>query len=257
MLAEDFQFANIGSTNIPGLTADIVWADAHSGFGRSTHLIYDGNGNLDLAHGSVPLAPYGGASALGGGWSFSMAFGGSAWSISYSHPTLAPGGKTPTGTWEHFIIPISLGEGVFLYGEAGDDLIVGNEGADYLDGGSENDLLAGGDGRDILLGGDGGSGNDIVWGHGGNDVIDSGDDRSISAPPKKYIPYQSMCCGAPTTKVVSTAGAPSCTLPKVRRKAGMTRRRRAKGRHRVMTDGSIGTLRGSVRAAAWFHREST
>jgi Ca2+-binding RTX toxin-like protein len=203
-LAEGIQFANLGNNGIPGLTAAIVWADAQSGFGRSTHLTYDDTGNLALAHGSVPLAPYGGASALGGGWSFSMAFSGSTWSIAYSHPTLAPGGKTPTGTWEHFVVPVSLGEGVFLYGEAGDDLIVGNQGADYLDGGSgadqlfghggddvldggtENDFLAGGDGRDILLGGDGddqlygeqqddvligGAGNDVLWGDSPNALL--------------------------------------------------------------------------------------
>ena len=194
-VAEGVQLLNIG--NIPGLTADILWADAQSGFDRSTGLVYDDNGNLDLAHGSVPLAPYGGASALGGGWTFSMAFSGSTWSITYTHPTLAPGGKTPTGTWEHFIVPVGLTEGVFLFGEAGDDLIIGNDGADTLDGGSgadqlfghagddvidggsENDILAGGDGRDILLGGDhndelygeqqddvlvGGSGDDVLWG---------------------------------------------------------------------------------------------
>jgi Ca2+-binding RTX toxin-like protein len=201
-LAEGIQLTGIG--NVPGLTADILWADAQSGFGRSTGLIYDASGNLDLAHGSVPLAPYGGASALGGGWSFSMAFGGSTWNITYSHPTLAPGGKTPTGYWEHFITPVSLSEGVFLFGDAGDDLIVGNNGADYLDGGSgadqlfghagddvldgatENDLLAGGDGRDILLGGKGddqlygeqqddvligGSGNDVLWGDSPNALL--------------------------------------------------------------------------------------
>ena len=201
-LAEGVQLAGIG--NIPGLTADILWVDAQSGFGRSTGLVYDGNGNLDLAHGSVPLAPYGGASALGGGWNFSMAFSGSTWSITYTHPTLAPAGKTPTGTWEHFIVPVSLAEGVFLFGEAGDDLIVGNDGADYLDGGSgqdqlfghagddvidggtENDLLAGGDGRDILLGGEhddelygeqqddvliGGGGNDVLWGDSPNPLL--------------------------------------------------------------------------------------
>ena len=203
-LAEGVRLLNIGSTTIPGLTADIIWADAQSGFGLSSGLIYDSAGNLDLAHGSVPLTPYGGVSALGGGWSFGMAFSGATWSITYSHPTLALGGKTPTGTWEHFIIPVSLTEGVFLFGEAGDDLIVGNNGADYLDGGSgkdqlfghagndvldggtEEDTLAGGDGQDILLGGDhndtlygeqqddvliGGSGDDVLWGDSPNALL--------------------------------------------------------------------------------------
>lgn len=199
---EGVQLLNIGNVDIPGLTADIVWADAKSGFGMSAYLTYDSAGNLDLGHGSVPLSPYGGASALGGGWSFSMAFGGGTWNITYTHPTLAPAGKTPTGFWEHFIISgSSLTEGVFLFGEAGDDLIVGNEGADYLDGGSgmdqlfghagsdvldggtENDTLAGGDGQDILLGGEhnddlygeqqddvliGGTGDDVLWGDSPN-----------------------------------------------------------------------------------------
>lgn len=74
--------------------------------------------------------------------------------IAYTHPTLAPAGKTPTGYWEHFIISgISLTEGVFLFGEAGDDLIVGNDGADYLDGGSGMDQLFGHAGNDVLDGG--------------------------------------------------------------------------------------------------------
>ena len=203
-VAEGVQLLNIGNPDIPGLTADIIWADAQSGFGLSAFLTYDSAGNLDLGHGSVPLAPYGGASALGGGWGYSMAFGDGSWAITYTHPTLAPGGKPPTGYWEHFIAPVSLTEGVFLFGEAGDDLLVGNDGADYLDGGSgqdqlfghagndvldggtEADTLAGGDGQDILLGGDhndslygeqqddvliGGSGDDVLWGDSPNVLL--------------------------------------------------------------------------------------
>ena len=125
-----------------------------------------------VSDGSVPLAPYGGASALGGGWNYSMAFGGGTWSITYSHPTLAPGGKTPTGTWEHFIVPVSLTEGVFLFGEAGDDLIVGNDGADYMDGGSGQDQLFGHAGNDVL---DGGAENDTLAGGDGQDILLGGD----------------------------------------------------------------------------------
>ena len=228
-LAEGIQLLNISNTTIPDLTADIIWADAQSGFGRTTGLIYDSTGNLDLAHGSVPLAPYGGASALGGGWSYSMAFGGSTWSITYTHPTLAPAGKTPTGTWEHFIVPVSLTEGVFLFGEAGDDLIVGNDGADYLDGGSgkdqlfghagndvldggtEDDTLAGGDGQDILLGGDqndtlygeqqddvliGGSGNDVLWGDSPNPLLAAwdGNDYLDGGDDNATIPFAGWIC---------------------------------------------------------------
>ena len=205
-LAEGFQFANIG--NIPGLNADIIWADARSGFGSSINLIYNSLGNLDLQHGFVPLAPYGGASALGGGWNFNMNFGGSVWAITYTHATLAPAGKSPTGSWEHFIVPVTNTEGVFLFGEAGDDALIGNAGADYLDGdagadrlfghigndvldgGTQNDILAGGDGQDILLGGAdndelygeqqddilmGGTGNDFLWGDSPNAPLAAGD----------------------------------------------------------------------------------
>jgi hypothetical protein len=141
-------------TSPPGLTADIIWADAQSGFGLSAFLTYDSAGNLDLGHGSVPLAPYGGASALGGGWSYSMAFIGATWSITYSHSTLAPGGKTPTGTWEHFIIPVSLTEGVFLFGEAGDDILIDDSAtgeAANLAGGTGDDLYQLGGAGDINL----------------------------------------------------------------------------------------------------------
>ncbi|MFO7900513.1 MAG: discoidin domain-containing protein [Planctomycetota bacterium] len=63
-----------------------------------------------------------------------------------------------------------------LYGGAGDDQLDGRGGADELDGGAGNDRLVGGDGADVLTGGvgddrlDGGAGADILVGGDGADV---------------------------------------------------------------------------------------
>ncbi|WP_238364894.1 calcium-binding protein [Mesobacterium pallidum] len=66
-----------------------------------------------------------------------------------------------------------------VYGEDGNDVLVGGGIADHLDGGSDNDVLRGGAGDDHLDGGDGagsdsiyaGEGNDTVTSQGGSDVI--------------------------------------------------------------------------------------
>jgi Ca2+-binding RTX toxin-like protein len=70
-----------------------------------------------------------------------------------------------------------------LLGGSGDDLLVGGDGDDTLLGKGGADALYGGDGDDILIGGtgndfvDGGAGNDrIIWNPGdGTDVIEGGD----------------------------------------------------------------------------------
>jgi Ca2+-binding RTX toxin-like protein len=59
-----------------------------------------------------------------------------------------------------------------LFGEDGNDRLVGGPLADRLDGGLGNDDLDGGDGDDDLTGGDG---NDHLQGDAGNDRLDGGD----------------------------------------------------------------------------------
>jgi len=59
------------------------------------------------------------------------------------------------------------GDGNYLYGGAGDDLLVGREGSDWLEGGEGTDTLEGGDGADFL---DAGAGyGDIMRGGRGDD----------------------------------------------------------------------------------------
>jgi Ca2+-binding RTX toxin-like protein len=71
--------------------------------------------------------------------------------------------------------------GIDLYGEAGDDVLVGSARRDALDGGDGNDQISGGDGDDGIAGGpgndhlDGAAGNDGLSGGPGNDVITGGD----------------------------------------------------------------------------------
>jgi|GEM_PF-1343128 len=66
----------------------------------------------------------------------------------------------------------------YLYGDKGDDLLVGWYGRDELYGGDDNDVLDGKGGHDLL---DGGAGNDILFGRAGNDTLigGAGDDALI------------------------------------------------------------------------------
>lgn len=57
-----------------------------------------------------------------------------------------------------------------IYGEGGNDVIVGGSSTDYLDGGTGADVLRGGPGADQLFGG---PGLDDFFGEGGNDDLDA------------------------------------------------------------------------------------
>jgi Ca2+-binding RTX toxin-like protein len=69
----------------------------------------------------------------------------------------------------------------YLYGGTGDDIIAGLAGDDTLDGGEGNDTLDGGDGNDSIYGG---SGNDSMIGGKGDDTydVDSLSDITIEKP---------------------------------------------------------------------------
>jgi len=66
--------------------------------------------------------------------------------------------------------------GLYGYGEAGADTLVGAAGADNLDGGDDADRLAGGAGDDILVGG---AGIDRLRGGSGDDRLTGGDGRDF------------------------------------------------------------------------------
>lgn len=59
----------------------------------------------------------------------------------------------------------------YLYGQAGDDVLLGLDDRDFLSGGAGDDLLDGGDSSDRLLGGDGD--DELVGGNGGDYLCDS------------------------------------------------------------------------------------
>ncbi|MBI3411115.1 MAG: hypothetical protein HY040_22500 [Planctomycetes bacterium] len=63
----------------------------------------------------------------------------------------------------------------FLYGDSGNDTLLGGNGRNILYGGDGNDTLTGGAGDDLLYGG---YGNDKLYGRGGNDLVygEAGDD---------------------------------------------------------------------------------
>ena len=77
--------------------------------------------------------------------------------------------------------------GVFAYGEAGDDQLIGAPVVSGLDGGPGNDKLTGGEGHDALHGGDGNDelsglgGSDELYGQAGDDLL-SGDSHKAPAP---------------------------------------------------------------------------
>lgn len=58
-----------------------------------------------------------------------------------------------------------------LYGEDGNDYIIGGSGNDRLDGGPGSDVISGGPGNDTLIGG---PGNDHLSGDAGNDSLSGG-----------------------------------------------------------------------------------
>ncbi|WP_428530655.1 choice-of-anchor D domain-containing protein [Pseudorhodoplanes sp.] len=64
-----------------------------------------------------------------------------------------------------------------MYGNVGDDGIVGGDESDRIFGDGGNDVLKGGKGEDSL---NGGTGNDILVGGAGNDILDGGDDRDTA-----------------------------------------------------------------------------
>ena len=60
------------------------------------------------------------------------------------------------------------GDGVTIYGGAGDDTIWANNGSNTLYGDAGNDRIIGGSGNDVIVGG---SGNDRLHGGGGDDTF--------------------------------------------------------------------------------------
>src|SRR5262249_36166207 len=74
---------------------------------------------------------------------------------------------------DHVVIDDSVGlhYAVQVFGEEGNDTLLGSIGAELLDGGAGNDFINAGGGADHVIGGDG---NDDLFGGAGNDMLDGG-----------------------------------------------------------------------------------
>ncbi len=76
-------------------------------------------------------------------------------------------------------------KGANLFGDSGNDYLVGGLYADYLSGGADNDVIFAGAGNDIVEGGDGSDalvgqeGKDIIMGGAGDDTLDGGDGNDL------------------------------------------------------------------------------
>jgi|GEM_PF-2523810 len=112
----------------------------------------------------------------------------SASRIQFDYTNKANTGFFSENIFNFFMAPLTLAEQgltasalagstyVYLYGGAGDDLLVGWEGKDELYGGADNDALWGGAGDDLL---DGGDGNDTLAGEAGSDTIIGGKGNDV------------------------------------------------------------------------------
>src|SRR5262245_9374047 len=81
---------------------------------------------------------------------------------------------------DKIIVNASLMQPATLFGDEGNDQLVGGRGSDQLDGGAGKDVIAGGLGNDTILGDagndvlTGGLGDDLLLGGDGNDTLDGG-----------------------------------------------------------------------------------
>jgi Ca2+-binding RTX toxin-like protein len=73
---------------------------------------------------------------------------------------------------------IKPGPGAFLYGESGNDRLLGSLQDDTLDGGLDHDYIDAHAGDDTVIGG---PGNDLVNGHEGRDTLDGNEDNDLLA----------------------------------------------------------------------------
>ena len=173
---DDIVFSDGGSDTVTGGTGnDWIWgSSADYGYSSYADTFYGGAGN------DVIVSWADNSYLDGGAGNDILIYSGQA-ATSSSYATLQ-GGDGNDQLWAL--------NGGYLYGGAGDDLLVGS---DYLDGGTGNDLLIasgdytnayGGEGNDTLyaVGGGygiilyGGTGADVIVGSGHNDILIAGFD---------------------------------------------------------------------------------
>jgi Ca2+-binding RTX toxin-like protein len=99
----------------------------------------------------------------------------------------APSGRiiVVAGGGNDILLLPTVANPVWLYGEAGNDLLMAGPGGSLLIGGDGNDLLFGGTGRDVMIGGEGG---DTLIASGNDDILVAGltdfDGRSVAGHEK-------------------------------------------------------------------------
>lgn len=193
---------------------DVIYGDSHNANDKDVINGLGGNDALDGRGGNDQIDGGAGDDLIGGGAGSDTIHGGtgndeilSATGLSAPQRTgpndiwQPPSGKTvwiQGSTWGVYndvnnTQTISGGGSLTLdntpdvvYGDAGNDDIVGGHGDDYLDGGADNDDLTGNGGNDLMIGG---SGNDLMRGDGtvatgfysttpaslhGKDILDGG-----------------------------------------------------------------------------------
>ncbi len=117
--------------------------------------------------------------------------------VQYPQTKLPAGGRVIvySGDGNDRVFADRIGISATIFGEQGDDLILGGHSADIIDGGAGVDRIVGNSGNDLILGGDGddylygNAGNDIVVGGNGNDHLDgdSGRDLLIGGLGTDYV----------------------------------------------------------------------
>ena len=105
-------------------------------------------------------------------------------------------------------VDLFFSAGVFTYGEAGDDQLIGAPKVSGLDGGPGNDKLTGGEGHDALHGGDG---NDELSGLGGPDELLGGAGDDLLSGDSHKAPAADVIDGGPASTASSTTGTTSPT----------------------------------------------
>ncbi|MGV8835104.1 flagellinolysin [Cellvibrio sp.] len=194
---------------------DIVrWSDLLNHLISGFKIYEELQGDINLytmsAWAGVEPGTYTGNSALGNGWTYEFVFTdpeplhdpaetkGSGISLysyikaaknsefNYSNPNVNDGEKLflpsslqllhvplPQGVTAESIVNTTYS---YLFGDKGDDLLVGWYGRDELYGGEDNDALYGEQGNDLL---DGGVGNDTIIGGDGADILLGGDGNDV------------------------------------------------------------------------------
>ena len=194
VIAADYNYGfnfDVGS-DVP-IDENGIWRDLHQYFEwmpASSFSLQDGELKLWPSFSLAGNFDHVGASVIGGGWSYRFwSINESRFGLTYFSPSSPDGEDGGSGVITFSDAGFAYSKGVRLYGESGNDTMIGTSARDFIDGGDDNDMLAGGGDADVIAGGlgddsaaggsgddimDGGEGADILHGEGGADTIAGG-----------------------------------------------------------------------------------